>query len=258
MGAGGVECQAASGVELLQLQKATAGFGHLETQNQAGRQVKIGCRGAGRACAQCTTVRGSKARGGGCMHGTSCFLVFAAESPWDAFTVLSVCPAGLGLHSDSIATWSETLKITFKDKSWSMCTFLMQRLSPRGFGDCSTWSPGTERALPEAPGQSPVLLAAPAAGHSSLGAEPCWELHRGSASSTATPLCHSPASASGGSAHPQPFWAPALSLTPVLTLCWDCRQPPLEQGQKQGQMWDAPQRWSWSIILISEDKFNTK
>lgn len=171
MGAWGVECRAASSVELLQLQKATAGFGHLETQSWGGRQVKTECRGAGRACVQCTTVRGSKARGGGCMQGKpTCLLVFAAESPWDAFTVLTVCPAGWGLHSDSRATWSKTLKTTFKGKNCAMCTFLMQRLSPRGFGDCSVRAPG---ALPgnssaRATRPQPCVLAV-------TGAEPCWE-----------------------------------------------------------------------------------
>lgn len=162
-----MECQAASSVELLQLQKATAGFGHLETQNWAGRQVNTGCRGVGRAYVQCTTVRGSKARGGGCMQGKpTCLLVFAAESPWDALSVLPVCPAGLGLHSDGRATWSETLKITFKGKNCSMCTFFMQKLSPGGFGDCSTGGPGTVTALPEPPGWSPVLLAVTCCRHS--------------------------------------------------------------------------------------------
>lgn len=80
-----------------------------------------------------------------------------------------------GFHSDSRATWSEALKITFKGKDCSLCTFLMQRLSPRGFGDCSTWSPGTVTALPEPPGQSPVLLAVTCCRHSSVGTELCWE-----------------------------------------------------------------------------------
>lgn len=92
-----MECQAVSSIEVPQLQKATAGFGHLETQNWGGKQVNIGCRGAGRGCGQCTTMRGSKARAGGCMQGkATSLLIFAAESPWGAFSVLPVCPACLG------------------------------------------------------------------------------------------------------------------------------------------------------------------
>lgn len=138
----------------------------------------------------------------------TCLLMFGAESPWDAFSVLPLCPAGLGLHSDR-------LKITFRGKNCSMCTFLMQRLSPRGFGGCSTWQTNSSaRATrPEPCAAGCHLLQAQL--------ENCTEGLRAWPSSAATPLCHSTApgcSSSGVSAHPQPFWAPALHLTPVLTL----------------------------------------
>lgn len=168
-----MECKGANRVELLQLQKAAAGFEYLEDTKLGREAGKVGSREAGRACVHCTTVRGSKARRGGCMQGKpTCWLVFAAESPWDAFTVLTACPAGWRLHSDSGAMWNETLKITFKGKKCAMCTFLMQRLSPRGFGECSIRAPGALARYQLC--QSPQARAlscwlSPAAGHSSQG-----------------------------------------------------------------------------------------
>lgn len=242
MGAWGVECQAASSVELLQLQKATAGF-ELWGDTKLGWETgKDWMQRSREGLCSVPAVRGSKARGGGCMLGKpTCLLMFGAESPWDAFSVLPLCPAGLGLHSDR-------LKITFRGKNCSMCTFLMQRLSPRGFGDCSTChtNSSARATRPEPCAAGCHLLQAQL--------ENCTEGLRAWPSSAATPLCHSIApgcSSSGVSAHPQPFWAPALHLTPVLTLCSDCRQPPLGQGQKQGHMWEC----SPEVILVHYSQF---
>lgn len=93
-------------VELLWLQKA-AGFGHLE-DTKLGQDGKVrrwgnaGCRGAGSACVQRTMVRGSKAMGGisraGKTYLLACVCIYPPESPWDSFTVVTVCSIGWGLY----------------------------------------------------------------------------------------------------------------------------------------------------------------
>lgn len=96
----------ATSVELLQLQKA-AGFRHLEDtklgrEGKAMRPGKAVCRGAGGAWIKCTTARGSKATERSSRAGQTylhvCVCIYAAESPWDSFTVLTVCPVGWELY----------------------------------------------------------------------------------------------------------------------------------------------------------------